>query len=273
MSGYTFAFAGEPDLDRIIWLQPPPDIPMRSYSPPVGVRVTSAFRQEAGRNTPIEVLNGAEVQLLDSPMLQNRNWTLTLPGYEPIVPFHLRISAAQDPLWLARQAPLNPQDPTQPLWQTPQNLISAQGAAGLAYEPDTVGRATGTWNALQEVTERLAELERDLEELKRLHGSPVEIANLEGRIAELKIGIATPSDRRVFARYFVERFSFPMNGKAEVYGNQGRLGGRIDTTTPWVVSFWMGAWDPDVMCCYFEGSLQIPYAPTQPEEPAPSQEG
>jgi hypothetical protein len=27
----------------------------------------------------------------------------------------------------------------------------------------------------------------------------------------------------------------------------------------WQVYFWIGAWDPDVMCAFMQGSLEIPY--------------
>jgi hypothetical protein len=33
---------------------------------------------------------------------------------------------------------------------------------------------------------------------------------------------------------------------------------------PWTIAFWIGAWDPDVLCAYMQGALEIPYA----QEPA-----
>ena len=43
------------------------------------------------RAVEIAALVGANVDLLGKPKLENRNWTLTPAGYEPIVPFELRI--------------------------------------------------------------------------------------------------------------------------------------------------------------------------------------
>ena len=252
VSGYTFAFAGEPDLDRILCLQPPwsSGFVPRSQSPPLGVSVTEA-RTSTG--TPVPQLVGATVNLLDEPKLENRNWTLTLPGYEPVVPFHLRIDKA-NVLTLRRDAPLNPQDPQQPVWKVPPEMIAVQGAAGMEYEPQTIGRATGIWDSLQEVADRCAALKQEREK----ETDPVARVALDGRIAELEIALATPNDRRVMARYFVERFSFPLGAPAKVVGTLPG-GGTLDATTPWLISFWIGAWDPDVLCAYMEGALEIPY--------------
>lgn len=255
VSGYTFAFAGEPDFDRIIYLQPPSNFTPRSQSPSLGVSVTAAVRTD-GRQVP--ALLGAAVDLLGAPILQNRNWNLTLPGFEPIVPFELQISGGG--VTIERDAPLNPQDPDQPVWQTPQALLVAQGARGMEYEPATIGEATGIWDSLKVVTARLAALEQELEELKRHGGKETAIVALEGRIAELQFAVANPSDRRVLARYFVERFGFPITGGASVtIDGPDPLGGTINTTVPWPVNFWLGAWDPDLLCLFMKGALELPY--------------
>ena len=54
VSGYTFAFAGEPDFDRVLNLQPRPGMSIRSHSPELGVKVTrasaKAVQGRAGRS-------------------------------------------------------------------------------------------------------------------------------------------------------------------------------------------------------------------------------
>jgi len=255
VSGYTFAFAGEPDLDRILYLQPPTNFTPRSQSPSLGVRVTSAVRTD-GEQVP--ALASAAVNLLEEPKLENRNWNLTLPGFEPIVPFHLQI--AGNGVTIERYAPLNPDDPNQRLWQTPVEQLAAQGARGMEYEPATIGEATGIWDSLKVVTARLAALERELGQLKRHGGEETAIVALEGRIAELEFAIANPTDRRVVARYFVERFGFRMTGQASVaIDGPNPLGGTLDTTNTWPVNFWLGAWDPDLLCLFVKGALEVPY--------------
>jgi hypothetical protein len=263
-SGYTFAFGDEPDLDRIVRLQPSPDVPVRSHGWPIGVAVTDAARYEGTRRARIDALVGAKVSLLGEPKLENRNFTLTPVGYEPIVPFELEIASTA--LTLRRQAPLNPSDPSVPLWLQPEAILTAQGANGMNFEPETVGKATGIWDSRELAQERRAQLQRDLEAASRREPrDEAEIAILSGRIAELTIGIDDPTDRRVANRYWVERFGFDMLGAVEVDGDErGVLGGTLvrgsDDTGSWHIRFWMGAWDPDVLSAYFVGALDAPYA-------------
>jgi hypothetical protein len=261
-SGYTFAFAGEPDLDRLIYLQPPDakKVPPRRFAPDVGVTVKSAKRVDAsGSVTDLPALLDAKVDLLDGPKLENRNWTLTLPGFEPIVPFHLQVKAKG--LRVYRDAPIDPDHPDLPIWKVDQSKIVAQGAAGMAWEPSTIGRATGIWDAGAFVARRRDAVAALLAELEKEHGDPVLIANLRGRLAELEFAVQNPGDRRTLAKNFVERFSFPMLGKKPVVdGPDADFGGKLDVVSPWTVSFWIGAWDPDALCAFMEGSLSIPYA-------------
>jgi hypothetical protein len=264
VSGYTFAFAGEPDLDRILYVQPPPEAVFvaRSQSPPIGVRVRAAKWVDTGRIVP--ELVGATVDLLEAPKLENRQGALTESGYEPIVPFHLRIES--DRLAIDRTSPLNPADPTRPVWQAASSDLARQGASGFAFEPDTVGAATGIWDSVADRQARFDALTAELEKLGA-DSESVAATALRGRLAELRIGLDKPSDRRVTSRYHVERFSFPMVGPATVSGDQdGVLGATLDTEAAWPVSFWIGAWDPDVLCAFVEGSLQIPPVTAAPAD-------
>ena len=172
------------------------------------------------------------------------------------MPFELQVAGAAT---LQRAAPLNPADPDQPVWQASQAQLAAQGASGMEYEPGTIGEATGIWDSLRVVTQRL----NDLQEERKHTTDPVAAAALDGRIAELTFATQYTNDRRVLARYFVERFGFPMAGAASVEDPGGVLGGTIDTTLPWQVNFWFGAWDPDLLCMYMNGSLEVPYAANQ----------
>lgn len=264
VSGYTFAFGDEPDLDRVIHLQPPAGFTPRSHGPEaLGVRVTDAQRVTGGAGTRVEALVGATVELLGEPRFENRNWILTLPGFEPIYPFDLRV--AGDGLEIRRSAPFDPAKPDTPLWEVPQEQLLAHGARGMEFEPQTVGQATGIWDQLGVAAARLELLKADLAKAK----DPAAIAILEGRIAELQFAVGFPAanggkqDRRTMAHSFVERFAFPMAGAdAVVTGPAKRLGGTLDPKLPWMVSFWLGGWDPDLLCAWLDGSLQIPYTTT-----------
>ncbi len=264
ISGYTFAFGDEPDLDRVVHLQPPAGFTPRSHGPtPLGVRVSSAQRVVGSETAPVDALRGATVELLGQPRLENRNWTLTLPGFEPIYPFDLRI--AGDGLEIRRSAPFDPTQPDMPLWEVPQDLLLQHGARGMEFEPQTVGQATRVWDQLGAAAERLELLKADLQKEK----DPAAVAILEGRIAELQFAVDFPAsnngrqDRRTMAHSFVERFAFPMMGAdAIASGPPKGYGGALDLKLPWMVSFWLGGWDPDLLCAWLSGSLQIPYSQT-----------
>ena len=264
-SGYTFAFGNEPDLDRIVRLQPSAGIPARSHGWPIGVKVTDAVRHAGAKQSKIAALVGATVDLLGNPKLENRNWTLTPAGYEPIVPFDLRITAPA--LTIGRKAPLDVKNPKTPLWEQPPAVLQAQGANGIEYEPETIGKATGIWDSREVALERRALLQQDLAAAERkVPPDEAEIAILTGRIAELTIGIDDPSDRRVGARYYVERFGFNMLGTVKIEGDERTvLGGTLvrgsSEAGAWGIRFWIGAWDPDLLSAYFVGALDAPYAP------------
>jgi FAD/FMN-containing dehydrogenase len=272
-SGYTFAFGDEPDLDRILRFQPDPKIPVRSYGPPIGVRVTRATKLTPAGDEDLPGLVGATVDLLDRPMLLNRNWVLTLPGYEPIVPFNLEVKTAD--LRIYREAPVVPPDappgaPQQPIQDVPEGTLTLYGASGLAYEPDTVAPAIDVWDPVQQYRERLAELTAARKALTAVDEDDPRLAILDGRIAQLEIGLTpTPTgpDRRVGVRHVIERFGFTMRGKIDVSGDQpGVLGGELDTTVgaSWRIDFWMGGFDPDALCAFVRGALRIPYAAANP---------
>lgn len=269
ISGYSFVYADEPDLDRIIRMQPE-DKYIRSHSPPTGVFIRSAekrYDDPAREAEPVDGLVGASVDLEDGPKLENRNWLLTLPGFEPITPFNLRIR--NDAVDLYRTAPIDPEDPKVPVWKASPDKLAAQAARGMNPEPNTIGRATGLWDPIKLVIERLEQLEADLKVLED-KGDDERVQNeraiLRGRIAELVFTRDNPNDRRLRNRMMVERFSFPLvGGKCEVHHEGVDLGGELDTAkdADWQISFWIGAWDPDTLSAYFQGTLQIPYKPNE----------
>jgi hypothetical protein len=262
-SGYTFAFGDEPDLDGIVRFQAAAGT-VRSHGWPINVAVSRATHVVGTTATDLPALVGATLDLLDSPRLENRNWTLTPAGYEPIVPFHLLIDAPTLPLTIRRDAQFTDEKGapiTEPIWKIPVSVLESQGANGFEFEPATVGEATGIWDSLAVAVERRAALQVDLDAARKTEptGSPV-IAILEGRIAELDLGITNPQDRRVAFRAMIERFGFDITGPATITGDQtGALGGTLDQSSPWGIRFWIGAWDPDVLTAYVSGALIAPY--------------
>jgi hypothetical protein len=90
VSGWQFAYPGEPDLDRVIRFRPD-GTHLRAHVDPgirVGVVVTAASLDGAD----LPALRGAPVDLLDGPVFEGRNGVLAFDGDEPIVPLRLRIA-------------------------------------------------------------------------------------------------------------------------------------------------------------------------------------
>jgi hypothetical protein len=269
VSGYTFAFGDEPDLNRVIYFQPSPQSPQRSHAPPIGVRVTSATKVSPSGPRSIDALAGATVNLLGDPMLENRNWTLSLPGYEPITPFDIEITSAttvtgssEPAVYIRRNVPLDPDHPETPAWKVSDAALAAKAATGMSYEPATVGLATGIWDFMQAAVDRRALLQKDLDALRTSDPASPMVVQLEGRIAELTIAIDNPNDRRTGIRQIIERFGFDMiGGVATVRAAGDVLGGTLDATkkADWRIDFWMGGWDCDALSCFVQGALQIPY--------------
>jgi hypothetical protein len=53
-----------------------------------------------------------------------------------------------------------------------------------------------------------------------------------------------------------------MSGNAgTVEGDTSILQGELNLAadTAWRVDFWIGGWDPDALCAFTKGTLQIPY--------------
>jgi len=276
VSGYTFAFGNEPDLNREIYFWETDVYKARSHTFPIGVRVQSAVRMDGNTRTSIPALEGARVDLLRDtkqnigPRLENRNWTLTAAGFEPIVPFNFFIEG--EGIKLLRSAPLvDSLHPTEqqskPVWELSDMLLLDYGAVGVLYEPATIGEATGIWDSEQVIKDRLNALEQDRSALKKKKklspAEEVELVIINARIKELQFGVENPKDRRVMARYYVERFNFPMFGPMTVTGDQKKnLNGKLlsGIKNPWSIGFWIGAWDPDALSAYVLGALEIPYA-------------
>lgn len=275
VSGYTFVFANEPNLDREIRLQPDARF-IRSHSPqPMGVFVKRAEKRFADPGKVAQDLPGlvgAKMNWEDGPKLENRNLILTVAGQEPIIPFNMRIS--NDDISIYRTVPINSADPSQPVYKANPGDLARMAAYGMYPEPDTIGRATGVTDPYKRLLERIALLEADKAQLEAAPPSEDagnRLAVINGRLKQLRIGRDNPNDRRVANSTMVERFSFGMDGgNCEIEGAQDRiLGGTLNDApfgpagkpapSGWQISFWIGAWDSDLLCAYFEGTLLAPY--------------
>jgi len=264
VSGYTFALAGEEDLDRIIRLHNP--VNLRSHAPKnpgqppereFGVFVTSvAVGNEIQENHP---LINARFDLLGDAKFWMLNYILTLnAGTESIYPFIMDISGGG--IRINRTDYLNPDDPNASLYDmTLEQLERRGGALGPLLNAGTVREITNCGSGREYREKRLALLKADL----LTETDPVVRAGIKTRIREIEWPSADNIDwenRRTMALSFVERRNFEINGPSIIEDPDGKLGVKLDPTLDWPIQFWNGVWDCDTLVGYMRGTLQIPVA-------------
>jgi hypothetical protein len=247
VSGFTFALAGEPDLDRVIRFQDP--VAPRSYGPQVGVFVRAVSLD--GQPIADHPLLGGRVELLGEPRFESRNYVLRDGSQGPIVPFHLRISGGG--ISIEREDVLFPPDPHRPLHKLPPAVLARRGSLiPLTEDRVRIAEATKITDPVAHRARRKARLENDLRDTT----DPVTRAALKKRIFEL--GITDPAKLQVIAHVVHNDFRFDVNGKAEVSDPDRKLGTPLDASRDWPVAFWLGGWDSDALCGYARGMLSIP---------------
>jgi hypothetical protein len=231
VSGYARAVAGEPDLDRVVRFQPAGAF-VRSHCPEVGVRVTRVIVD--GRPVDGHPLVGATVDLLDEPVFEGRNGIVADDGFEPIVPFHLRVEGPGG-LSLQRRAGAAERFPFTPLKPRDVQL-------GLSDIAD----ATGIWDLAAVWRERASMLRAEAGATTH----PTVRAAAAARLRAL--------DRGVGVQFFGARmiYGFDLAGRWSAADPEGVLPGPV-AEDPWPIEFWMGGWDADAFCGFVRGSIGI----------------
>ncbi|HET9872686.1 MAG TPA: hypothetical protein VFP89_08850 [Propionibacteriaceae bacterium] len=241
VSGYVHAYVGEPDLDRIIFFQPPAFA--RSFAPRIGVVVDKVLRD--GQPVADHPLLGAAVDLLSSPKFEGRNGVIADDGLEPIFPFVLEIT--KDDFRLVRSVqPENPDYPYPELF-----------AAGVEGAPDEIREATGINNLATLWQRRRAALQAALDA-----ADETEEAGLLERLAFLdqQLRLGGGAARFFFARM---RYDYSLATPVIVEDPQGWLPEAAVSDPPaWPAQFWFGAWDADVLCGFARGTLTIDAEPS-----------
>lgn len=234
VSGYMRALPGEPDLDRVIRLQPP--FFRRSHTPQIGVFVREV-RKDRGRIRE-HPLVGAEVELLGEPIFKGENGIVAEDGKEPIVPFVVRVKGGN--LALTRRPSNSPEYEEFP--------YEGLQPAGIVIAPGLVADATSVFDVRRHLDERIATLEED----KDNERDPTLLDNIGRRIDFLK----SPFALRAYD--FIAPYLVTLGGDGWIEDPEGRLPDGVDVDKPWTIDFWMGGWDPDAACGFMRGYLAIP---------------
>jgi hypothetical protein len=270
ISGYTFALAGEPDLDAKIHLQPDEDGvwerkfgPYGTPDPRVGVKVTSAQRN----NAAAPELAGARIAFVDAQILEH-NGLLVRNDLFIIHPFRVRLLAEDsNDVLLERVDWLNREEPDMPENLATSPMLQRRQAKKFTSNSQAVADATGLESpANVALIANRRERRRDLQALLKMTQDPVQRAALESRIEELAIverwwelsvnvGQNRVIDRRAAQLALqLDGWNIDMNGAVDA----NELGAMTDY--PWNISFWMGGWDGDALCGYVKGTWTIPLA-------------
>jgi hypothetical protein len=241
ISGWTFVYPGESDLDRIIRFQYA-DAP-RSHGPQVGVKVTKVTID--GGAMPGHPLAGANVNLLDSPVFEGHNGIIAESAKEPIVPFSIEMSGTG--VSLRRSDPLDLSSPLELRRRQPERFEA---------NSRTAAQATGIADYLQYRMQRKSNLEADL----LSETDPLKRFALGERIDRLSQSDLT-RDIATFSLGFLVAYRFTLRGNSAVEDPENKLGGSVNTSAAWPLEFWMGAWDADALCGFTRGTVRIPFTP------------
>jgi len=242
VSGWSYALAGEPDLDRLIRFQDAPVV--RRPGPDVGVNVRRVVLD--GQPLGAHPLLGARVELLDEAKFEGRNGLVSEDGWEPMLPFHLAISG--DDLRVSRRDPLGAQE--RPIWEIePQLLLRQFLERETRPTPEQVLGAAGIPSANQHFRARRTALRSALT-AAQLAGDEVAQVALDKRLRSLR-----PIEPRMLISY---GFKVGELGGEGIIDGGADPGAPLDSTQPWPFRAWLGAWDVDALCGFARGRLEIP---------------
>ena len=291
VSGYTFALAGEPDLDAQIHLQPwepgvwqrkfgvedlgdepPNDLPVAHKSAAGGPRVGVVVHSATIDRKPAPEYVGGRLQLLGAQILEH-NGILIRNDYFVIDPVKVRVTMPDGRLVAERRDWMNPSDPSMPPWEATSDMLVRRQPQYAQSNSPMVAAATGLADASNETSIRdRIERQQKLIELREHYRNcdppnETEIAALTTRIEQLDIvtqwwnlSVGTWNDRPIDRR--AHQLTLLFDGWNIGVNGAVMPGGMVhgDATQPWPLAFWMGGWDGDALTAWMEGSWTIPLA-------------
>lgn len=258
VSGYTFALAGEPDLDRIIRFQPGPGVVEREGAPGVGVTVTAgwyldpSYEEPPIRLTAEHALLGARVDLLDEPTFDARNYVVVDNGFGVIWPFRFCIDNGRsgvEHLRVVRSTVIDAAHPERAPIDTEESLLIPYLLSAPVLHSAQVLTETGIVDPIAMRMQR----QRLLEQI-RAGADPndvVRIAALDKRIDELRQ--TGPVNRRTQQIPTKAYCRYPLNGPdaSVTWGGVERR----PSAEPWNLEMWFGGWDADSLNFFVKGSV------------------
>lgn len=291
VSGYTFALAGEPDLDAMVHLQPgekgvwqrmfgvedyeevekygPNHLPVAQKSPAGGPRVGVVVRRATLDGNPAPQYHGARLELTEAQILEH-NGVLVRNDFFFMEFKKVRVILPDGRVVAERTDWVNPSDPTMPLWEATSDMIVRRQPQFAKSNSPMVAAATGLPDASNDTCiadrrdrqKKLIAL-RDFYET-RTPRDETAIAALTTRIEQLDIvtqwwnlSVGTfnnrPIDRRAHQLTLLfAGWDIGINGSVTP---STLVDG--DATQEWPLRFWLGGWDGDALTGWMDGSWEI----------------
>jgi len=279
VSGYTMALLDEDPLDQVIRTQITPEFAARNLREPaermgirVGVNVNNVLFDGQQYDRGLQALQGAQLFLegrdepFQGPVFDSRNNIVGSDDNMSFVinPFELAIR--NERVSIRAVDYLNPANPTQKIWQIEdpsiyQNRLPSNFTAGSTQASAAI-RVFDIYGYFRDrrrwLGERIDALKKDLAEGK---GDPAaieaKIQALTSRIYQIEFW----GDRFATKLQFQLTYALNINGP-QTFEGQEHLGGEVDTSHPWPLTFWLGGWDGDLLTGFMQGSLSVPFRRT-----------
>lgn len=250
ISGFSCAVADEPDLDRVVRLQPDGTSP-RSFCPSIGVMVRDVLLDDkplsAERSLIGQPVNLLPVDGIGKPVFEGRNGLAYEDEGEPIYPFHLQVGAGS----VALRA---------------QHRDAETGDWGLTSphriqrDAPSLRQAAGVGTPAEYLEKRMAALTEARKQLPPFtpYGSTSPAAvGLDMRIKHLtwlgKTGLIG-----MFLSYAMH-YQIVLDRPEWTKDVETTLG-ITPSAHPWICTFWVGVWDHDALSGFMKGTLEIPVA-------------
>ncbi len=280
VSGYTMALVNEEPLDQVIRLQAPPEYlktNLRELASAMGIKVGVDIYQVLFDGLPYEpdqCLVGAKVYLIgqddifSGPTFESRN---NITGSDNtmafvVTPFHLQIRHDDRP-WVEALDEVNLAQPQQPIWQVADpNLYTRRLPRSFEAQSKEVMEATGVFDFYgyfrarrRFLNQRIAQEEKTLSGIdsdSQRQDAITRIQQFRSRLYQLELW----GDRVISKLGYQLIHEHHINGKQWVDDQvHERLRGRIAVDQPWLIQYWFGGWDGDLLMGYMRGTLNMPF--------------
>jgi hypothetical protein len=289
VSGYTLALVQEDVLDQVIRTQLDPEKSedrefleknLRAPAQEMGIKIEVNVNDVLFDGQPYfgparDALRGARLYLeginppFPGPTFDSRNNIVGSDDNMAFVvnPFELTIEKSKEIAFRAEDY-LNPAKPEQKIWEIEDPETYARRLPTAFTSSSTTAQAAiRAFDGYTYFRDRVKYLRQEIGKLADQKAEPksdAEKAALDARIQGLETRIYQLEfwgGRFETKLAFQLTYAFNINGPQSVFDPNNLLGGTVDCSQPWPITFWFGSWDGDLLVGWMQGSLSVPFRP------------